>query len=113
LDSEGIQGMTVLKDEEIPTEIRSAVSRVRRQYGVGKDDVFVVDAEHEGLPEGSFAIWAECLVDYDWKDCVDSELETYWSEWRYTETCLAVHPRTPYQRMAPEEKADWDAMYDR
>ena len=85
--------MTVLQDSETPEAILKIVKRLRVDFGVGKDDVYVVDAEHENLSEGSYGISAECLMDYDWMTQVYTwGIEGYWLE-RCTGWCIAVHPR--------------------
>jgi hypothetical protein len=82
--------VTVLKDKEAPLEIAWAAMKVREKYGVGEDDVYIVDAEHEELSAGSYGISAECLMDWDWMSEV--EIEGWWTE-KATGWCLAVHPK--------------------
>lgn len=82
--------MSVLHDSEIPAEILAVVKQLRAEYCLGPDDVYVVDAEHEELSEGSYGISAECLMDWDWMSKV--KIDGWWTE-QATSWCLAVHPK--------------------
>ena len=84
--------MTVLRRNEVPEAIQAEVDKLRKKYFVGEDDVYVVDAEHENMSEGSYGISAEILTDFvDWMSEVKVE-GPWWTE-RATSWCLAVHPK--------------------